>query len=118
MEPGNLRTKDLLLRPEINKKYKFNLAKYMINISDFRHYFKKDANSDVTNLEVLKRHISLTEALDLIYVEEDSIKFVKTGIDSLLPFRLNTDLKDLVEDGYFDSSYDTCVINYMHKIIW
>lgn len=138
LEPGNLRTTDLLVRPKAPEKmyewrgkynkgsqkiepeefeYEFNLAKYMINIADFRHYYKKDANSDTTSLENLKRHVSLTEALDSIYILSEGVKYVKSGIESCIPYKI-VNLSALFEDGYFDSSYDVSVINYMHKIIW
>lgn len=133
-EPGNLKTKDLLLRPilddeegrrskdaakKVSGKFKFDFYSYMMDIHNFRRHFKKDANSDVAMLDVLKKHISFTEALEHIYVEDaDGNKFVKSGIDAILPYRLKDDFLNLFEDGYFDSSYDTCVINYMHRINW
>lgn len=117
-EPVNLRTKDVLVRPKSPDKFKFDISKYHIEIDNFRRYFKKDAKSEFVTLEDLKKHISLSEAIDRMFITVESDKYVKSGANAFIPIELSTDLSNILDDSYFDTNYDKCVFDYMHKLIF
>lgn len=115
-EPGNLRTKDLLIRPAKDESFKFDFPQYIIMIDDFRRYYKSDSKSNVTDLATLKRHVSFNEILPLTWVESNGHRFMYTGTDVALPVNIDTSFySSMFEDSLFDSDFDSCIYNYMHK---
>lgn len=145
-EPSNLRTRDLLVRSEVelnddgevvspiiiksNPKFRFVMKDYMKKIDDFRRHFKRDAKSDFIYLSELKKHVSFQDVLGMTYVtviysegegknkKETKYNYLKSGVDSIIPIKLIDGIEIFFEDSYFDSDYDTCVYNYMHKLIF
>jgi hypothetical protein len=104
--PGDRRTEDILLRPEINSKPCASYAEYMNAVDQFRGYFKKDSKSDMVTLSSLRVDVSLVEVLDRI-CSDDKAKVTNQGVypitvksvSQLLTTRFLSDsIDDVIQD--------------------
>lgn len=109
-DSNNLKTKDLLDRP-VHIEFNISYLDYVQACDRFRSNFKRDAVSDMTPFDNVRRHVNLNDIIDRISVNGQ----VSAKNNPFVPIRV-VGVENLFEDRYFNDTEDSVLRDYIAEI--
>lgn len=111
-ENGNRLFNDLLNRPVLPASFKPDYNSYNDALKQFRNWYKKDANDNVTRLSDLRVNKSLSDIWSIVASQTGKVRYIDNSFVPIILSNFNVGQKD----SYFTNEVNEILEDYIKDI--